>query len=52
MTHLIAKQLFIIGKIDEAWEVARLDDGMRPDVTRTEWEAFMVSCIKSEGKMR
>lgn len=43
---MIAKQLFINGNIDAAWEVAQLDEGMRPDVTRAEWEAFMVSCIE------
>lgn len=34
MTHLKAKELFIAGNIDEAWEVAQQDEGLLPDVTK------------------
>lgn len=47
-THLIAKQLYMAGKFDAAWEVAQLDEGLLPNVTRDQWEDFMIRCINAE----
>lgn len=44
-THNEAKDLFIAGDIDAAWEVAKQDEGMHEGITKDQWVAFMTGCV-------
>lgn len=41
MTHLQAKSLYAAGDIDEAWEVAQMDEGWTGEASFDEWCAWM-----------
>jgi hypothetical protein len=47
-THLIAKELFVKGKIEAAWEVAQLDEGFSATATFEAWSSFMERCIAND----
>ena len=45
-THNEAKELFIAGQIDKAWEVAQQDEGLLPHVTKEMWIEWIQTTIK------
>ncbi len=49
MTHLKAKELFKKGKINEAWEVVRQDEGLVDGVEKFDWIKWMGGIVAREG---
>lgn len=37
ITHLEAKEVFKTGNIDKAWEIAKQDEGLLPEITKEQW---------------
>jgi hypothetical protein len=44
-------ELAAAGKWDDAWLVARSDDGLAEGVTREQWTAYAIKCIRNRASI-
>lgn len=44
-THLQAKEIFKAGDINKAWEIAKKDEGLLPEITKEKWIKWMLTKI-------
>lgn len=48
-THNEAIELFIQGKVDAAWEVAKQDEGLSPCATKEAWIDFATKSVGNQN---
>lgn len=48
-TYLEAERIARTGDFERAWEIAKQDEGMNPDVTKEQWISFIKDMIKDRA---
>lgn len=50
-THNEAIEMFETGNREAAWEIAKLDDGLSPHVSKKDWMLFAVRCVANRADL-